>query len=47
MEGDAEGEHSREGRMNRMEWRRKHVLGLADFSTEEIEFVVDTARSME
>jgi aspartate carbamoyltransferase catalytic subunit len=33
--------------MNRMEWRRKHVLGLADFSTEEIEFVVDTARSME
>ena len=30
-----------------MEWRRKHVLGLADFSTEEIEFVVDTARSME
>ncbi|HJX15012.1 MAG TPA: aspartate carbamoyltransferase catalytic subunit [Candidatus Deferrimicrobiaceae bacterium] len=30
-----------------MDWRRKHVLGLADFSTEEIEFVVDTARSME
>ncbi|HEU5359630.1 MAG TPA: aspartate carbamoyltransferase catalytic subunit, partial [Candidatus Deferrimicrobiaceae bacterium] len=30
-----------------MEWRRKHVLGLADFSTEEIEFVIDTARSME
>ncbi len=30
-----------------MEWRRRHVLGLADFSTEEIEFVVDTARSME
>jgi aspartate carbamoyltransferase catalytic subunit len=30
-----------------MEWRRRHVLGLADFSTEEIEFVIDTARSME
>lgn len=30
-----------------MEWRRKHVLGLADFSAEEIEFVIDTARSME
>ena len=30
-----------------MDWRRKHVLGLADFSTEEIEFVVDTSRSME
>ena len=30
-----------------MEWRRKHVLGLADFSKEEIEFVIDTARSME
>lgn len=30
-----------------MDWRRKHVLGLADFNTEEIEFVVDTARSME
>lgn len=30
-----------------MEWRRRHVLGLADFRPEEIEFVVDTARSME
>jgi len=30
-----------------MEWRRKHVLGLVDFLPEEIEFVVDTARSME
>ena len=30
-----------------MEWRRKHVLGLADFSREEMEFVIDTARSME
>ncbi len=30
-----------------MEWRRRHVLGLADFSRDEIEFVVDTARSME
>lgn len=30
-----------------MEWRRKHVLGLSDFSSEEIEFVLDTARSME
>ena len=30
-----------------MEWRRRHVLGLSDFRTEEIEFVVDTARSME
>ena len=30
-----------------MEWRRKHVLGLSDFSIEEIEFVLDTAKSME
>ena len=30
-----------------MEWRRRHVLGLADFSSEEIEFVIDTAKSME
>jgi aspartate carbamoyltransferase catalytic subunit len=30
-----------------MEWRRRHVLGLSDFRPEEIEFVVDTARSME
>jgi aspartate carbamoyltransferase catalytic subunit len=30
-----------------MEWRRRHVLGLSDFRTEEIEFVIDTARSME
>ena len=30
-----------------MDWRRKHVLGLADFGREEIEFVIDTARSME
>jgi len=30
-----------------MEWRRRHVLGLADFSPEEIQFVVDTAKSME
>ncbi|RJP23671.1 MAG: aspartate carbamoyltransferase catalytic subunit [Deltaproteobacteria bacterium] len=30
-----------------MEWRRKHVLGLADFRPEEIEFAIDTARSME
>ncbi len=30
-----------------MEWRRRHVLGLADFGTEEIDFVIDTARSME
>jgi len=47
MEGGAEGGHPREGGVNPMEWRRKHVLGLADFSTEEMEFVVDTARSME
>lgn len=30
-----------------MQWKRRHVLGLADFRPEEIEFVVDTARSME
>ena len=30
-----------------MDWRRKHVLGLSDFRPEEIEFVIDTARSME
>jgi len=30
-----------------MEWRRKHVLGLSDFRPDEIEFVIDTARSME
>jgi aspartate carbamoyltransferase catalytic subunit len=30
-----------------MEWKRRHVLGLSDFSPEEMEFVVDTARSME
>jgi aspartate carbamoyltransferase catalytic subunit len=30
-----------------MLWKRKHVLGLTDFSPEEMEFVVDTARSME
>lgn len=30
-----------------MEWRRRHVLGLADFRPEEMEFVIDTARSME
>ncbi|MBP2675702.1 MAG: aspartate carbamoyltransferase [Deltaproteobacteria bacterium] len=30
-----------------MDWRRKHVLGLSDFRSEEIEFVIDTARSME
>ncbi len=30
-----------------MEWRRRHVLGLSDFRTEEMEFVIDTARSME
>ncbi len=47
MEGGAEREHPGERGVNPMEWRRKHVLGLADFSTEEIEFVVDTARSME
>jgi aspartate carbamoyltransferase catalytic subunit len=30
-----------------MDWRRRHVLGLSDFRTEEIDFVIDTARSME
>lgn len=30
-----------------MRWRRRHVLGLSDFSADEIEFVIDTARSME
>lgn len=30
-----------------MEWKRRHVLGLSDFRVEEIEFVIDTARSME
>ena len=30
-----------------MEWKRKHVLGLSDFTPDEIEFVIDTARSME
>ncbi|MGE5188721.1 MAG: aspartate carbamoyltransferase catalytic subunit [Gemmatimonadota bacterium] len=30
-----------------MEWRRRHVLGLSDFSPDEMEFVIDTARSME
>jgi aspartate carbamoyltransferase catalytic subunit len=30
-----------------MDWRRRHVLGLSDFRPEEIEFVIDTARSME
>jgi len=30
-----------------MEWRRRHVLGLSDFRPEEMEFVIDTARSME
>jgi len=30
-----------------MEWHRRHVLGLSDFHPEEMEFVVDTARSME
>ncbi len=30
-----------------MEWRRRHVLGLSDFTPAEIEFVLDTARSME
>lgn len=47
MEGDAPGERPREKGLGAMEWRRRHVLGLADFSTEEIEFVIDTARSME
>jgi len=30
-----------------LEWRRRHVLGLADFRVEEMEFVIDTARSMD
>src|SRR3990172_2476922 len=30
-----------------MEWRLRHVLGLSDFHPEEMEFVIDTARSME
>src|SRR4030067_714961 len=30
-----------------MEWNRRHVLGLSDFRPEEMEFVIDTARSME
>jgi aspartate carbamoyltransferase catalytic subunit len=30
-----------------MEWNRRHVLGLSDFHPEEMEFVIDTARSME
>src|SRR5512147_1429913 len=30
-----------------MEWQRRHVLGLSDFHPEEMEFVIDTARSME
>jgi len=30
-----------------MQWQRRHVLGLADFRREELEFVIDTARSME
>ena len=30
-----------------MEWRRRHVLGLSDFRPDEMEFVIDTARSME
>ena len=33
--------------MSPMEWKRKHVLGLSDFRTEEMDFVIDTARSME
>ncbi len=47
MEGRAPGERPREGEVIPVEWRRKHVLGLADFSEEEIGFVIDTARSME
>ncbi len=47
MESPPAGKPLREGGVNTMEWRRKHVLGLADFSREEIEFVIDTARSME
>jgi len=30
-----------------MDWKRRHVLGLADFRVEEMEFVIDTAHSME
>ena len=30
-----------------MDWRRRHVLGLSDFRPEEMQFVIDTARSME
>lgn len=30
-----------------MEWKRRHVLGLSDFRVDEMEFVIDTARSME
>jgi aspartate carbamoyltransferase catalytic subunit len=30
-----------------VEWKRKHVLGLSDFSTDEIGRVIETARSME
>jgi len=30
-----------------MEWHRRHILGLSDFQPEEMEFVIDTARSME
>jgi aspartate carbamoyltransferase catalytic subunit len=47
VEGAATGEPGREREVTPVEWRRKHVLGLADFSAEEIEFVIDTARSME
>jgi aspartate carbamoyltransferase catalytic subunit len=47
VEGCSTGDSPREGEVTSMEWRRKHVLGLADFSAEEIEFVIDTARSME
>jgi len=31
----------------RMDWKRKHILGISDFLPDEIEFVMDTARSME
>ncbi|MCL2103175.1 MAG: aspartate carbamoyltransferase catalytic subunit [Syntrophorhabdaceae bacterium] len=30
-----------------MEWKRKHILGISDFLPDEIELVMDTARSME
>ena len=30
-----------------MDWNRRHILGLADFRVDEMEFVIDTARSME